>query len=84
VVWWSIYCGCLGASLGALPGLFLGGICTHCSQGTRARRKAAEQSGSGRPRSPQAAGRFVGVLTLSKEVLLAEPDLEEGRSRGRR
>jgi hypothetical protein len=23
VLWWGIYCGCLGASLGALPGLFL-------------------------------------------------------------
>jgi hypothetical protein len=23
VLWWGIYCGCLGASLGALPGLML-------------------------------------------------------------
>jgi hypothetical protein len=32
VVWWGIYLGCLGASIGALPGLFLGGIRTRCSR----------------------------------------------------
>jgi hypothetical protein len=41
VVWWGIYFGCLGASLGALPSLFLDEIRTRCSRGTRARRKAA-------------------------------------------
>jgi hypothetical protein len=45
VLWWDIFCGCFGASFGALPGLFLGGIRTRCSRGIRARRKAAGQSG---------------------------------------
>jgi hypothetical protein len=56
VVWWGIYFGCLGASIGALPGLFLGGIRTRCSrEPERAARPPSKVAREDRARPKQRA-----------------------------
>jgi hypothetical protein len=47
ILWWALYCGCLGASLGALLGLWIQG----------GQRPASPPAGASKPRAPAEASR---------------------------
>jgi hypothetical protein len=63
VLWWGIYCGCLGASLGALPGLFM--------ERTSARDPAGKpptQPDSRRQACPKGPADYADIAALFKTV----------------